>query len=109
MKNLVATMMMIAGVAFYGNTAHAGTGDSSPLSPELKSAKMEPIKMANLPKDARQYIKENFPSKGVTYVSKHKAASGETVYEVGVAMEGKLSILEFDAKGELLNEKVAKK
>jgi hypothetical protein len=111
MKNLIAAIAMITGITCYGNSGNIRTaGDFSPANTvTTSSVKAEPIKMANLPKDARQYIKENFPAKGITYASKTKNSAGDVIYEVGITMEGKLSILQFDKKGELLNEKVAGK
>ncbi|AWA29484.1 hypothetical protein HYN48_04930 [Flavobacterium magnum] len=110
MKNLVIALAMMTGLTFYGNAL-----DNRPVKNSVKSEKSartlkkQQVSKANLPKDARQYIKENFPANGFVYAVKQGTNSEGTIYEVGIAMEDKLSILEFDAKGETLSERMTDK
>lgn len=70
------------------------------------SAIAGPIRLKDLPKAAMQYIKENYPVTRVKYVTKTRNNNGETIYEVGVKMENKLYVVQFDSKGEYIDNDV---
>lgn len=106
MKNLIIAIAMMTGVAFYGNSGDIKVSDDASAS---KTTKKHQVGKSSLPKDARQYMKENFPANGFTYAMRINNGSGEAIYEVGIAMDGKLSILEFDERGETLSERMTNK
>ncbi|WP_291082591.1 hypothetical protein [Flavobacterium sp. BFFFF1] len=103
MKTMITTFAVFLSVTAFGNFE-----SKQPAS--LKTAEVKaPVRMSNLPKEARQFIKENYPAKAVTYVSKMKDKKGGTVYEVGLKVDDELYIIQFDAQGELISETTAAK
>lgn len=101
MKKLLAIAML-----FSMGTIHADNVRLLPASVITTVAEdtRTPIKLKSLPKDAFQFIKENYPLRQIQEVSKLKSDDSAVKYEVAIQMEGKTQIVQFDKKGELVNE-----
>jgi adenine C2-methylase RlmN of 23S rRNA A2503 and tRNA A37 len=108
MKNLLLSIAMIFSLTVMGRTERmVKTGENVPVnkSERVISISKEPIKMSSLPKAARQYLKENFPIRQVKEIYRIRN-NGETTYEVGIKIEGKITVIRFDSNGEIMDDDI---
>jgi hypothetical protein len=111
MKNLFVIAMLL-GVAATGSAQqNKGNDDVSMNSPNATAysesalqVNRESIPLNKLPKDAVKYIKENYPMRQIRQIHKVRNNGNGVKYEVKVNIEGKISIVQFDKKGELVDE-----
>ncbi len=105
MKNLFIILMFLGIVTM----AHAQRNEENkntsmnPATATLDGNK-EAVPLSKLPKDAVNYIKENYPVTKIREISKIKNSGNNVMYEVKVNIEGKIAVVQFDKKGELINE-----
>lgn len=107
MKNLIVAIAVIFSLTVMAGTENkVKPGKGIPVSEKsaLGTYKYkEALKMSNLPKDVRQFLKENYPLRQVKEVSKVRG-DGDAAYEVGILLDGKMSVIQFDKKGEFIIE-----
>lgn len=105
MKKLLAIAMLVSLGTIQANNIRPVS--ASVVTTAIDDDTKIPVKLNALPKDAIQYMKENYPVKQIQEVSKVSADSN-VKYEVEVKIEGKTQLVQFDKKGELVNEGIVK-
>lgn len=102
MKRLIITVVVAGMTVMSPVFASNDTPESNTLV-QNKMSLNERIRMSQLPKDAQNYLKENYPIRSIQSITRSKGSDGKAMYEVAVRIEGNTTVLKFDSKGEFID------